>query len=619
MLADADPVVVAEAVRMLGQLRDRDALPDLHALLSSPIESTRFEVLEALCSIGDPESLPMLRRAVFDPSPLVRARAVLTLGVLTDHESADLLRGILASERSTVEMRAHALLVLMVLGRESDLEAVLAALQEVRLYDFLQERRRLDDAILRGVVERVKAADCIEFRVASMQSRAELEATLVQELASTTAPERRVRVLATLAALGAESTYPAVWRTFHKDPAEDVRVAALRFLARSAPPDEFMRLLVDALHDLQPRVRAEAMRHLHDVPSDRVLSLVRAHLSTADAELRATLIDYLAALPEATLDLFMDGVLGDDLGIEARDTLVRVLGRSRHRDAPALLANFLEAEAPELRRAAVETLQQVPALRASEMIERCFQDPDVRVRCGAVDAAAGLGATHGVPILRRALVDPAPAVRRAALLRLARLAPHECVPDFTAAVDDADADVRAAALAALVSEGSQPIEDDLETGEIAAVAAALGELGSTADLERRLAAADAGERVGALKALVLREPSLRARLLASARVDPSVQVRNVAERLGRIARRWPAAVAADPIAAAEPPPPAPTLAPSPAAEPPPPAPTLAPSPAAVPPPPVPPRAATPEPAAATSVTAPTARRKRRRDSAGGDR
>ena len=567
MLGDADEMVVAEAVRRLGQVRDRDAIPDLHALLSSPVESTRLAVLEALCHIGEPASLPVLRRAIFDPSEPVRERAVLALGVLDDRDSADLLRGVLASERSTLAMRAHALLVLMVLARESDLEPVLAALQEIRLYDFLQERQRLDDTILRGIVERVKAADCIEFRVASIQSRGELEAALVQELSTTPQPERRVRLLATLAALGAEATYPSVWRTFYKDPAEDVRVAALRFLARFAPAEEFLRLLVDALHDLQPRVRAEAMRHLRDVPAERVLALVQAHLDTADPDLRATLVDYLAELPPARLDEFLDGVMGTNLSVEARDTLVRALGRSRHPAAPGLIATFLDGDAPELRRAAIETLHQVTPVRAGEMIERGLHDPDVHVRCGAVDAAAGLGATHGVPLLRQALADPAPVVRRAAVLRLARVALHDCVPDLRRTMDDSDGGVRAAALAALALEGSTAVEDAIAPDDVPAIAAALAEMTTVAALERSVASASAvQERMGALRALLVLEPTLRARVLTAAQVDPSPRVRALVGKLTPLAGAWPDAVA--PAAAAAtplPPRPPPRLQPAAAA------------------------------------------------------
>lgn len=539
MLGDADEVVVEEAVRMLGRLRDRDALPQLHALLASPMEATRLRVMEALCAIADPASAAVLRQSVFDPSPRVRAQAVLALGALEDRESADLLRGILVSERSTPEMQAHALLVLMAFGRDTDLEAVLEGLQRIALYEFLHERHRLEDPVLRGLVERVQAADCIEFRVASTAVRADLEASLVQDLGSVAVPERRVRIVATLQALGARAAYPAVWRTFYKDPSEEVRVAALRFLAVNAPADEFFRLLVDALNDLQPRVRSESVRHLHAVPVERVLPLLRGHLSTRDAALQATLVEYLAALADEHLDEFLDGVMGADLEPAAREVLVRVLGRTRHHQAADLLATFLEGDAPELRRAAVETLNEVPAARAAEMIQRCLGDPDVQVRLGAVDAAAGLGATNGGGLLRHALADPAAVVRRAAVLRLARLEPHAAGDAFRAAARDADEPVRAAALAALLSEGSEPVEDALSWRDIPAVAQALQELAPGPELEARLVSNRPAEhRVGALKALVFRDARWRQQALAAAQVDPAPLVRNTGARLEELLQRW---------------------------------------------------------------------------------
>ncbi len=539
MLQDADEVVAGEAVRMLGQVRDTEALADLHALLASPSEATRLHVLEALFRIADASSLSVIRQAVFDPSPQVRARAVLTLGALEDRDSGDLLRGVLASERSTRDMRAHALLALMVLGRDQDLQTVLDTLRDFPLYDFLHERERLGDALLRTMVERVKAADCIEFRVASLESRPELEAALAQELSTAQSRERRTRVIATLECLRADGAYPAVWRTFYKDPCEEVRVVALRFLARAAPRDEFLRLLEDALNDLQPRVRAEAMQHLKDVPVDHLLPLVRAHLAAADPELQASLVTTLAALPEGDLDQLLDGVLGAELEPGARQTLMRVLGRTRHKDAPQLLATFLEGDAPELRRAAVETLTNVPAKRARELITACLQDPDLHVRLGAVDAAAGLGATRGLPLLKLALEDPAPEVRHAALVRLARLSPQKVLPELRTALADGDARVRATALAALLTEGSDAVEEAVGWRDVAAIAAALDAMEPVAELERRLASSRSGDqRAGALKALFFRSPESRSQALAAARVDPAPRIRALGARLEEVLRGW---------------------------------------------------------------------------------
>ena len=539
MMHDSDPEVIRDAVARLGQLRDVDSLPDLHALLASPDEATRLAVLDALCRIGDRTSLVPLRQSVFDPSDRVRAQAVLALGYLDDADSGDLLRGVLASPRSTPDMRGYAILSLMVLGREGDLPAVLDALAEFPLHDFLQSRARLEDPILRATIERVRGSDRIEYLVASIQSRTELEATLVRDLGSAHETSRRVRVIRTLAYLRSKGAYTAVWRTFHKDPAEEVRIVALQYLSQAAPPEDFFRLLVDGLNDLQPRVRAEALRRLQDVPIEQALPLVLGQLGGAEPELQAVLLEYLSGLPEDVLDRILDGVLGAELGPEARELLVRVLGRARHRQSTGLLEAFLEEEDPRVRRAAVGSIAQMPGERTTQLVASSLQDPDLQVRCAAVDAAAGMGATRGVPLLRLALADPAPDVRRRAVLRLARVAPRTSIDEWSTAARDADPRVRAAALAALLVEGSQPVEDWVGPHDVPGIATALRELGRAEELERKLASARPVQvRVGALKALFFAGYRLRAQALAAARVDPAPAVQATGRRLEEILAGW---------------------------------------------------------------------------------
>jgi hypothetical protein len=182
-----------------------------------------------------------------------------------------------------------------------------------------------------------------------------------------------------------------------------------------------------------------------------------------------------------------------------------------------------------------------------DLVRGCLQDPDVKVRVGALDAAAGLGSTAGVPLLRDALQDPVAEVRRCSLLHLSHLAPHETLDDMRTASRDPDPQVRAAALAALLVEGSQPVEEWLGPHDVPAVAAALAEIGGAAELERRLVTVRSEpERIGALKALFFRDSTLRARALAAARVDPSPRVQAAGRRLEEILAGW----LADPAAAA---------------------------------------------------------------------
>jgi HEAT repeat protein len=351
----------------------------------------------------------------------------------------------------------------------------------------VHERDRLGDRLLRDSVEALRSTRCIEFMVASAQSRGELQSTLLADLASAHSERRRVRVVRTLGLLRSGNAYPAVWRSFYKDPAESVRVAALQFLAEHAPHDEFFRLLVDGLNDLQPRVRAESLRHLQDLPMPRVLPLLLPQLETEDEELARVLVDYVADLPSAALEEFLDAVLGTPLGMRARELLIRVLARTPHPGARELLETFLEEDEPRLRRAAVQQLTQLPGERARELVAACMQDPDPKVRQGALDAAAGMGATVGLPLLRAGLEDPAPELRRRALLHLARLRPQAALEDFRTKMRDPEPRVRAAALAALVLEGSEAVEEWLGARDLPALAEALHDLGSGDLLERRLA------------------------------------------------------------------------------------------------------------------------------------
>jgi HEAT repeat protein len=539
MLSDADEEVVCEAVRILGVTQDRASVGDLLKLLHGPSEAARLAVLDALCRLRDPAALPAVRDAVSDPSPRVRARAVLALGALRDVQAGDLLRGVLAGQRSTPEMRHLALLGLMVLDREQDLPAILAGLEELRLYEFLHERARLSDVLLQQTVEAVRAANCVEFLVASARSRTELEDQLSGELSSAHSERRRVRVVRTLAILKSTRVYPAVWRTFYKDPSEPVRIAALEFLAELAPGEDFFRLLMDALNDLQPRVRAEALRRLGDIPIERVLPLLAPHLDSDDAELQAALVDYLAGLPEKALDGFLDGVLGGDPGRTARHLIIRVLGKAHHKGAPVLLETFLEDDDPDLRRAAMQVLAAVPSKRAPELIGAAMQDPDPDVRREALDAAAGLGPKAALPLLRQLLQDPAPALRRGALLHLARLRPRDAVDDFRTGMRDPEPRVRAAAIAGLVLEGGEPVEERMGPRDVPPVAEALVEIVPAEALQKKLASARVvAERIGALKGLFFRDARLRAQALATARLDPSPRVQVVAGRLQEILEVW---------------------------------------------------------------------------------
>jgi HEAT repeat protein len=449
------------------------------------------------------------------------------------------LRGVLASEKSSHEMRGYALLALMALNREQDLAAILERLEEFALADFLNERQRRDDELLGRLVDSIKSERTIEFMIASSRPRRDIEDELRQMLAIVQDEEIRVKVIRTLSYLRSESAYPVVWRTFHKDPSENVRVEALHFLARHAPGEEFFKLLMDGMQDLQVRVRSESLRLLKNVTVEEALPLVLANIESDDEGVQEALVEFLAAQPARGLERFLDGVLGSELGVRGSQLLVHLLGRTRYKGAGALLESFLESDEPELRRSAATGLSRLPASRARKLLADCLQDPDLEVRVHAVEAAANLGAARAEPVLRAALEDPAADVRRLSLLSLARLAPRRCTDEFQRATRDADPSVRSAALAALLVEGTQRVEEWIGPQDVPVVAMALGELHRVEEFERILNSSRVvAERVGALKALFFQDANSRARALRQARLDPSRRVQSTGVRLEEMLQVW---------------------------------------------------------------------------------
>ncbi len=398
--------------------------------------------------------------------------------------SGDLLRTTLTQARSTT-LRSAALLALLVLDRESDRAATLDALQEIPLFEFIHDRRRAEDAVLRAAVAIARRTNGVAMQVATATSREDLVASLVRDLARDPHPSHRVRILEALGARHSADAYPAVWRTFRKDPSPAVRVAALRVLAATAPPEEFARALADALEDPQPELRAEALRRLGSVPPERATPLLLAHLESNAPEARTALVESLAALPAAHLEAFLDAAIGSELGVHAREVVIQVLGRTPHVEARPLLEAYMEAMEPELRSASLHALSTVPGEHAATLVAAALGDPDAGVRLDATHAASALGTTRGVPILRQALGDPEPTVRRQALLHLARMRAPGVLEDLRAACSDPEATVRAAALAGIALEGSAAVETWIGPRDVPAIAAALRDLVPAAECVRR--------------------------------------------------------------------------------------------------------------------------------------
>jgi len=72
LVSDASWQVRARAISVIGELRERSLLPELHRALKDPMLFVRERVTRVLQTVGDVSSLPPLREALSEPDAAVR-------------------------------------------------------------------------------------------------------------------------------------------------------------------------------------------------------------------------------------------------------------------------------------------------------------------------------------------------------------------------------------------------------------------------------------------------------------------------------------------------------------------------------------------------------------------
>ncbi|MEP6802112.1 MAG: HEAT repeat domain-containing protein [Acidobacteriota bacterium] len=72
LVSDASWEVRARAISVIGELRERSLLPELHRALKDPMPFVRERVTRVLQTVGDVSSLPPLREALSEPDAAVR-------------------------------------------------------------------------------------------------------------------------------------------------------------------------------------------------------------------------------------------------------------------------------------------------------------------------------------------------------------------------------------------------------------------------------------------------------------------------------------------------------------------------------------------------------------------
>lgn len=167
--------------------------------------------------------------------------------------------------------------------------------------------------------------------------------------------------------------------------------------------------------------------------------------------------------------------------------LVRLIARDASPKATELLLRAMEAQEPEVRIAAAESLNSDQAQAALSVLQDLCTDPLPQVRAAAIAAVARSGqVARALPLLQRALSDVDAQVRAAAATGLHHLDAPGAIPALLELLGDPAPEVRIAAVNTLGALGDPSVAPSLvasltdsDVRQRRAVAKALGALGNT--------------------------------------------------------------------------------------------------------------------------------------------
>ena len=373
------------AAKALGRIGGEGAAQPLIAALLDEDEDVRTDAAEALAGLADPRAgQQLLENLLGDPCADVKLAAIEALAKMRDGQVIPWLRR-------------------LVKGRDEEI-----VWDEDEFYSSgwddwmdiqIKAVNALADMNVDGAVPDIVAAiwgeDAQDMTEAAFRALARMGKPGIAALARILDEDSiRLRRRAAAALAGAEAgdaagdTMEPVSRAV-KDPAADVRRAALQALAARLPADDRLAGLID---DPDAVLRAEAVRLCGAHHPDRLLARVD---DTVDA-VRVAALETLASLEE----------------VSAKDALI------------PLLQSGLGAENDAVAAAAARALAAVDPSAATDGLTGLLADDKraPQARLGALQGLASIGGDRAVAALVNVIDDEARSIRLEAMSALARLA-----------------------------------------------------------------------------------------------------------------------------------------------------------------------------------------------------
>lgn len=388
LLEAPSPWVRESALRVLGEMRNPEAIGALVAQLKSTDRLRRKDVVEALAKITDRRAVPVLTSLLKDPDFAVRGRAAQALGQIGARESITPLVEALRTDPETHAPTSSGwgavpaiMGALMQLGDPAFAQVLTLAEQE----EPLAKQRAIT---LLGLAGYAPAREAI--------------------LAAMDSPSPEVRVAALGAAAGGKA-HPLVFGVRARPTAEEWRDPRLL--------PAFMR----GLRDGESRVRRGAAYGLGRLREAEAASALIATLEDRDEAVSWVAIEALCSIDDDSAREVVAAALRDLQSKRGKPAQYRLVELDDPRVVAPLLSD-LHSPVAHIRDEAVRSLARMKSPQAVEAIRAVFRGDNAELKSAALSTLSwDKPAPELRPALLAALRSYQPDIRFHAALALARL------------------------------------------------------------------------------------------------------------------------------------------------------------------------------------------------------
>ena len=362
------------AIKILGQMREGSAFPEIRNFLSDPDSEIRMAAVQALGSFQNPDALPLLIERFIDPSWVVRKEACKAMVQYGPVAYSPLLSVLQSNEE---DVRYWALRAIGELKPPGAFHEITKLLKD-RSWNIRKTTAEM---------------------LATFGEDALLELT---NLATESDAEIRFWVLQSLGKIGSRISLPLLFKAL-EDPSEAIRTAAQKALANYGP------IIVDDLFTLfkseNRRLLESVVQTFRNMGSDTVLSRLCQNLGKFDEHVNFWI--------RRTLEGFK---------MQARKSIM----------------HLLESKGHEIRRQALLTLGQFGVPEDAESVIPHLKDEHWPARIAAAEALGLIGDPSAIDPLIDAIEDDDEDLSMAAAVALGRIGDHKAVPAFISALGRED-------------------------------------------------------------------------------------------------------------------------------------------------------------------------------------